>query len=72
MDKKIIMHIDANSAYLSWSAVHALQHGSPVDFRDIPEIVGGNQATRHGICFIFTESKVVMGDWGYPQQVFLN
>lgn len=50
MDKKIIMHIDANSAYLSWSAVHALQHGSPVDFRDIPAIVGGNQATRHGIC----------------------
>ncbi len=49
MDKRIIMHVDANSAYLSWSAVSALQHGCPVDFREIPAIVGGNQATRHGI-----------------------
>jgi hypothetical protein len=39
MDKKIIMHIDANSAYLSWSAVHALQHGSPDDFRDILQLL---------------------------------
>lgn len=50
MDGRIIFHIDANSAYLSWSAVHALQHGCPIDYREIPAIVGGNQATRHGIC----------------------
>lgn len=49
MDEKIIFHIDANSAFLSWSAVNALQHGATVDFREIPSIVGGNQATRHGI-----------------------
>ncbi|HPP35910.1 MAG TPA: DNA polymerase IV [Clostridiales bacterium] len=49
MDERIIFHIDANSAFLSWSAVNALQHGATVDYREIPSIVGGNQATRHGI-----------------------
>ncbi len=49
MGERIIFHIDANSAFLSWSAVNALQHGATVDFREIPSIVGGNQATRHGI-----------------------
>lgn len=49
MNDRIILHIDANSAFLSWSAVYALQHGSPVDFREIPSIVGGNQASRYGI-----------------------
>ncbi|MDP4093409.1 MAG: DNA polymerase IV [Bacillota bacterium] len=49
MEDRIIFHIDANSAFLSWSAVNALQHGAPVDFREVPSIVGGNQATRHGI-----------------------
>lgn len=49
MDNKVIFHIDANSAFLSWSAVNALQHGATVDFRDVPAIIGGNQATRHGI-----------------------
>lgn len=49
MKDRIIFHIDANSAYLSWSAVYALQHGASIDYRDIPSVVGGNQATRHGI-----------------------
>jgi len=49
MKDRIIMHIDANSAFLSWSAVYALQHGATVDYREVPSIVGGNQATRHGI-----------------------
>ncbi len=49
MAERTIFHIDANSAFLSWSAVHALQHGAAVDYREIPAVVGGNQATRHGI-----------------------
>lgn len=49
MQQRTIFHVDANSAFLSWSAVYALQHGATVDLRDIPSIVGGNQATRHGI-----------------------
>ncbi len=50
MRDRIIMHVDANSAYLSWAAVDALQHGTSVDYRELPAIVGGNQATKHGIC----------------------
>ncbi|WP_368293699.1 DNA polymerase IV [Dehalobacter sp. TBBPA1] len=49
MSKRIIFHIDANSAYLSWEAVHRLQHGDSLDLRTVPSVVGGNQETRHGI-----------------------
>lgn len=44
-----IMHIDVNSAFLSWEAAYRIQHGSIVDLRKIPSVVGGFQATRHGI-----------------------
>ncbi|EOC99743.1 DNA polymerase Y family protein [Caldisalinibacter kiritimatiensis] len=46
---KIIMHIDVNSAFLSWQAAYNKQIGIETDIRDIPAVVGGNQATRHGI-----------------------
>ena len=46
---KLIFHIDVNSAYLSWSAVEKLKNGSDVDLREIPSIIGGDIASRHGI-----------------------
>jgi hypothetical protein len=46
---RIIMHVDVNSAYLSWEAVYRLQHGDSVDLRTIPSVIGGDQASRHGI-----------------------
>jgi DNA polymerase IV len=46
---RLIFHIDANSAYLSWEAVYRLQHGEKIDLRDIPSVVGGDEASRHGI-----------------------
>lgn len=46
---KIIMHIDVNSAYLSWSALEKLHNGSKVDLRTIPAIIGGDMAKRHGV-----------------------
>lgn len=49
MSKRIIFHIDVNSAYLSWEAVYRLQHGDPLDLRTVPAVVGGNPETRHGI-----------------------
>ncbi|HEX9059749.1 MAG TPA: DNA polymerase IV, partial [Clostridia bacterium] len=49
MNKKIIFHVDVNSAYLSWEAVNRLQHGSSLDLRTVPSIVGGDEASRHGI-----------------------
>lgn len=47
--EKLIFHIDVNSAFLSWEAIHNLQHGESVDLREIPAIVGGDLKTRHGI-----------------------
>ena len=46
---KIIFHIDVNSAFLSWTAVEKLKNGSEVDIREIPAIIGGDEASRHGI-----------------------
>ncbi|NLY77557.1 MAG: DNA polymerase IV [Tissierellia bacterium] len=49
MNKRIIFHIDVNSAYLSWEAVYRLQHGEKIDLREIPAVVGGDESKRHGI-----------------------
>ncbi len=46
---RTIFHIDVNSAYLSWEAVFRLQHGSKIDLRTIPSVVGGDQENRRGI-----------------------
>lgn len=46
---RLIFHIDVNSAYLSWEATYRLQHGEKVDLREIPSVVGGDEASRHGI-----------------------
>lgn len=43
------MHIDVNSAFLSWQAVYNLQHGDILDLREVPSAVGGSQADRRGI-----------------------
>lgn len=47
--RRTIMHIDVNSAFLSWQAVYNLQKGETLDLRDIPSAVGGSQADRRGI-----------------------
>lgn len=48
-DKRLIFHIDVNSAYLSWEATYRLQQGEKIDLREIPSVVGGDQESRHGI-----------------------
>ncbi len=48
--KRIIFHIDVNSAFLSWEAVFRLsQDKEALDLRDVPSAVGGDRASRHGI-----------------------
>lgn len=48
--KKIIFHIDVNSAFLSWEAVFRLtRFGSKTDLREIISAVGGDMTMRHGI-----------------------
>lgn len=46
---RVIFHVDVNSAFLSWSAVDAIQHGSSLDIREIPSAVSGDIENRHGI-----------------------
>lgn len=48
--KRIIFHIDVNSAFLSWEAVFRLsQEKEAFDLRNVPSVVGGDRASRHGI-----------------------
>ena len=48
--RRIIFHVDVNSAFLSWEAVYRLRHlGGTLDLRTIPSAVGGDQEKRQGI-----------------------
>ena len=49
MEERIFFHIDVNSAFLSWTALSMLQEGAKTDLRQIPSIVGGDMAKRHGV-----------------------
>lgn len=44
-----ILHVDVNNAFLSWTAVDMLEKGSKIDIRNIPAIIGGDEASRRGI-----------------------
>jgi len=43
------MHIDANSAYLSWTSLDLLERGHHIDYRWVPAVVAGDPKNRHGI-----------------------
>lgn len=47
--ERIIMHIDVNNAFLSWTAVLMLNEGSKVDIRNTYAIIGDETNKRHGI-----------------------
>lgn len=48
--KRVIFHVDVNSAFLSWEAVYRLHHlGGSEDLRRQVSAVGGDMAMRHGI-----------------------
>lgn len=46
--KRIIFHIDVNNAFLSWTAVKLLNEGYK-DIRQIPSVIGGDEASRRGV-----------------------
>ncbi len=48
MERKIL-HIDVNNAFLSWTAVDMLEHGSKIDIRNIPAVIGGDEQNRRGV-----------------------
>ena len=46
--RRVIFHIDVNSAFLSWSAVKLLQEGQ-ADIRLVPSVVSGDPSDRRSI-----------------------
>ena len=60
--KKIIFHIDVNSAFLSWEATYRMKElGETEDLRLIPSAVGGSEESRHGIVLAKSESAKKYG-----------
>ena len=50
MAQRIIFHVDANSAFLSWSAAYRVKVlGETEDLRDVPSVVAGDKESRHSI-----------------------
>ncbi len=45
----IIMHIDVNNAFLSWSAIYMLKNGYNEDIRYQESVIGGDEKARRGI-----------------------
>ena len=46
---RIIMHIDVNNAFLSWSAIDLLNNGSKYDIRGSYAVIAGDPKARKGI-----------------------
>ena len=50
MAERVIFHVDANSAFLSWSAAYRVKVlGEKEDLRDVPSVVAGDKDSRHSI-----------------------
>ena len=50
MSERIIFHVDANSAFLSWTAAYRVKVlGESVDLRDVPSVIAGDKESRHSI-----------------------
>lgn len=47
--ERIILHVDVNNAFLSWTAVERLKSGETLDIRTIPAIIGGDEKQRRGV-----------------------
>ena len=50
MAQRVIFHVDANSAFLSWSAAYRVKVlGEETDLREVPSVVAGDKVSRHSI-----------------------
>ena len=50
MRERVIFHVDANSAFLSWSAAYRVKVlGEEKDLREVPAVVAGDRESRHSI-----------------------
>ena len=66
MKKRVILHIDVNNAFLSWTALDMLEKGSKVDIRTIPSVIGGDEQNRRGVVlakslgYDFTDTDLII------------
>lgn len=58
---RIIMHIDVNNAFLSWSAIDLLNKGYKYDIRDSYAVIGGDERKRSGIVLAKSMSAKKLG-----------
>jgi len=50
MSERVIFHVDANSAFLSWTAAYKVKVlGEQQDIREVPSVVAGDKESRHSI-----------------------
>ena len=50
MAERVIFHVDANSAFLSWTAAYKVKVlGEELDIRTVPSVVAGDKESRHSI-----------------------
>lgn len=58
---RIILHLDVNSAFLSWTAVEMLNQGYKYDIRDSYAAIAGDPKTRSGIILASSTKAKKMG-----------
>ncbi len=56
-----IFHIDANNAYLSWTATYELLNGNNIDLRKVFSVIGGDEKKRHGIVLAKSQKAKQLG-----------
>lgn len=57
----VVFHVDANSAYLSWTAAAMLEQGYKTDIRTIPAVIAGDPENRHGIILAKSQKAKACG-----------
>ena len=58
---RIIMHIDVNNAFLSWTAIELLNKGYKYDIRNSYAVIGGDPSKRSGIVLAKSTPAKKMG-----------
>lgn len=59
--ERIIMHIDVNNAFLSWTAIDLLNKGYKYDIRNSYAVIGGDEQRRSGIVLAKSNSAKKLG-----------
>ena len=59
--KRIILHIDVNNSFLSWTALYLLNQGYKYDIRNSYAVIGGDETKRKGIVLAKSTSCKKLG-----------